>query len=168
MKKNVHFLAQAAIIAALYTVLTLALSAFSFGAIQCRISEALNVLTFFTPAAIPGLTVGCFLSNLLGGGNIFDLIFGTLATLLAAVVSYRIRKHRWLVPVPAILSNALIIPFVLRYAYTGIEDSIPFLMLTVGIGEFISAGILGMILLHVLSKLPKNFFRYDKHSGNGR
>ena len=148
MSKKVMFITQAAVIAAIYVVLILLFQPFSFGEIQVRVAEALTVLPFFTPAAIPGVTIGCLIGNLIGG-NVMDMIFGTLATLIGAVVSYAVRKNQYLVPLPPILSNALIIPWVLKYAYE-LPFSIPFLMLTVSIGEVLSCGILGLVLLTAL------------------
>lgn len=149
--KKVLFVAQAALIAAIYVVLTYFISAFHLasGAIQVRISEALTILPFFTPAAIPGLTIGCFLSNLLTGCLPMDILFGSLATLIGAVGSYCLRKYKWLVPLPPIVANTLIVPYVLAYVY-GAEGSIPFFMLTVGMGEVISCYVLGGILLNAL------------------
>ena len=149
--KKVVFVVQAALIAANYVVLTYFISAFHLasGAIQIRISEALTILPFFTPAAIPGLAVGCFLSNLLTGCLPMDVLCGSLATLLGAVGSYLLRRYKWLVPLPPVISNVLIVPYVLAYVY-GAEGSIPFFMLTVGIGEVISCYVLGMILLKAL------------------
>ena len=149
--KKVLFVVQAALIAAIYVVLTYFISAFHLasGAIQVRISEALTVLPFFTPAAIPGLAVGCFLSNLLTGCLPMDVLFGSLATLIGAVGSYLLRRYRWLVPLPPVLSNIIIVPYVLANVY-GAEGSIPFFMVTVGIGEVISCYVLGMILLNAL------------------
>lgn len=147
--------AQGGIIAALYVVLTLVSNAFGLanGAIQVRISEALTVLPVFTPAAIPGLFAGCIISNTLTGAVLPDIIFGSLATLAAGIVTYRIRHlNRFLTPVPPILANTLVVPFVLRYAY-GAEDAIPFMMLTVFAGEFISCGVLGMMLYPVMSRI---------------
>ncbi len=153
MKKRSLFITQAAIIAAVYVVLTVTLSAFNLasGGVQIRISEALTVLPFFTPAAIPGLSVGCLLSNIITGCLPWDIVFGSLATLIGAIGTYLLRKVRWLAPVPPILSNTLIIPFVLQYVY-GIEGSVWLFMAGVGIGEVISCGIFGMLLLHVLKK----------------
>lgn len=147
-KRSVLFLAQGAMIAAMYVALTLVSNAFGLasGVIQVRISEALTILPYFTPAAIPGLFVGCLLSNIIAGGVVWDVIFGSLATLIGAVVTYLLRKYKWLAPVPPIVSNMLIIPFVLRYAY-GAPDALWFMMLTVGAGELISAGVLGTLLL---------------------
>lgn len=157
-KTKVKTITQAAIIAALYVVLTFIANAMGLanGVIQVRISEALTILPFFTPAAIPGLFVGCMLSNLITGAAIWDIIFGSLATLIGAVGTYYLRKHKWLAPIPPILSNAIIVPLVLIYAY-GVTDALPFLIFTVGIGEVISAGLLGMILLKSLEKI-KNIF----------
>ena len=149
--KKVLFVAQAALIAAIYVVLTYFVSAFHLasGAIQVRISEALTVLPYFTPAAIPGLAAGCLLSNLLTGCLPMDVLFGSLATLIGAVGSYLLRRYKWLVPLPPVISNTVIVPFVLAYVY-GAEGSIPFFMITVGIGEVISCYILGSILLNAL------------------
>lgn len=149
--KKVLFVAQAALIAAIYVVLTYFISAFNLasGAIQVRISEALTVLPLFTPAAIPGLAVGCFLSNLLTGGLPMDVLCGSLATLIGAVGSYLLRRHKWLVPLPPVLANTIIVPYVLAYVY-GAEGSIPFFMLTVGIGEVISCYVFGSILMNAL------------------
>ena len=150
--KGTLFLVQAAAIAAVYVVLTTVFAAFSFGEVQVRISEALTILPVFTPAAIPGLFVGCIISNFLGGAILMDVIFGSIATLIGAVFTYKLRNsNKWLAPVPPIVANALIVPFTLYYGY-GVNLPIPFMMLTVGIGEVISCGVLGMILYGALSK----------------
>ncbi len=158
--KKAYFITQAAVIAAIYVVLTVAVNAFDLasGAIQVRISEALTILPFFTPAAVPGLFIGCLLSNFITGAPIWDVIFGSLATLLGALGTYALRKWKWCAPLPPILANVLIIPFVLEYAY-GLPGSIPFFMLTIGIGEIISCGILGMLLLFLLQKYRTHIFR---------
>lgn len=171
---SVQALVQAAMIAAIYVVLTLLANAFGLAnyAIQVRFSEALTILPFFTPAAIPGLFVGCILSNILTGCLPLDVIFGSLATLSGALGTYFIGKaarraaasaqasqepqkrfifYKTLAPVPPILANTLIVPFVLAYVYQ-FEGSIPYFMLTVGIGEVISCGVLGLILLFSLDK----------------
>ncbi len=144
---------QAAIIAALYVVLTFVANTMGLasGVIQVRISEVLTILPYFTPAAIPGLFIGCLISNIIAGGVMWDIIFGSMATLIGAIGTYALRKYKWLTPVPPILSNAIIVPFVLIYAY-GVPDAFPYLMVTVGAGEVISAGVLGMILLKSLEK----------------
>ena len=150
---SVRYLTTAAIIAALYVVFTGLSAAFGLasGVIQVRLSEALTVLPYFTPAAIPGVTVGCLLANLLTGAPLPDIIFGTLASFLGVLGASLLRKKKYLIAIPTILSNAIIIPLVLQYAY-GVKDAFWYLMLTVGIGEVISAGLFGGLLLHVLQK----------------
>ncbi len=164
--KKVLFMVQAAMIAAIYVVLTVFINAFNLasGAIQVRISEALTILPFFTPAAIPGLYLGCLISNIVTGCLPWDVVFGSLATLLGATGSWLIAnkmKHsqtsRILVTFPPIVANTLIIPFVLAYVYK-LEGSIPFFMLTVGAGELISCGILGFLLLTALLPVAPKIF----------
>ncbi len=158
--KKVLFITQAAVIAAIYVVLTIFIAAFNLasGNIQVRISEALCILPFFTPAAIPGLWIGCLLANLVTGASVFDIVFGSLATLIGAAGTYLLRKHRFLCTLPPVISNMVIIPIVLRYAYgltfvyNEMDLSIPFFALTVGGGEVISICVLGSILLNVLHK----------------
>lgn len=164
--KKVLFTVQAAMIAAIYVVLTLFVNAFSLasGAIQVRLSEALTILPYFTPAAIPGLGIGCLLANLLTGAPIYDVVFGSLATLLGACGTYLLRKHKFLCTLSPVLTNVLIIPFVLRYAYGlvmeygGHDLSIPFYMLTVGAGEIICCCVMGTILLNALAKVRNVIF----------
>lgn len=155
-KTKVNFIVQAAVIAALYVVFTFVSAAFgmSSGIIQCRLSEAMSILPAFLPAAIPGLFIGCMISNITTGAVIYDVIFGSIATLIGAVVTYFIGKKSKSIPlytVPTIISNTVIIPFVLRYAY-GAEDAFWFMVLTVFAGELISAGILGSLLGFALKK----------------
>ena len=153
--KKLVFICQAAVIAALYVVLTYVFSAFASGVIQVRVSEALTILPAFTPAAIPGLVIGCLLSNTLTGCVLLDIIFGSVATLIGALGSYALRRHTWLVPIPPIVSNMIIVPFVLRYAY-GATDAFPFMIATVGAGEIIY--LLGMILYGALKKVNHTLF----------
>ncbi len=153
-KNKTAFLTKSAVIAALYVVLTefSALLGISSGVIQFRLSEMFAVLPIFTPAAIPGLFIGCFISNMLAGGVIWDVVFGSIATLIGAVAAWLLRKKSvYLAPIPTIIANMVIVPFVLRYAY-GAEGSIPFFMLTVGIGEVVTAGIMGVFLAKTLKK----------------
>lgn len=157
MNKKINFICQAAVIAALYVVLTFVFSAFASGVVQVRISEALTILPYFTPAAIPGLVVGCFLSNWLTGCIIWDILFGSLSTLLGALGSYALRNHKWLVPIPPVAANTIIVPFILRYAYN-MPDALPFMMATVGAGEIISCYILGMLFLLTLNKFRSQLF----------
>ena len=158
--KRVTFITQAAMIAAIYVVLTMFVSALNLasGAIQIRISEALTVLPAFTPAAIPGLFVGCLISNLISGCLPLDVVFGSLATLLGACGSFLLRKWKWAVPVPPILSNVLIVPLILTYVYH-IPGGIPYFMITVGIGQIISCGVLGMIIYNILAKHRNVIFK---------
>ena len=155
--KKLVFICQAAVIAALYVVLTYVFSAFASGVIQVRVSEALTILPAFTPAAIPGLVIGCLLSNTLTGCVLLDIIFGSVATLIGALGSYALRRHTWLVPIPPIVSNMIIVPFVLRFAY-GATDAFPFMIATVGAGEIISCYLLGMILYGALKKVNHTLF----------
>ena len=162
MKRRNHaeFIVQGAAIAALYVVLTLLSNIFGLasGVVQVRISEALTVLPFFTFAAVPGLFVGCVISNLLAGSAVWDVIFGSIATLIGAAGTYLLRKKtKWLAPLPPIAANTIIVPFILAFVY-GAEESIPFLMLTVGAGEIISCGALGLILLKAHEKRGKDIF----------
>ncbi len=153
---------QSAMIAAIYTALTIAFAPVAYGPVQFRISEALCILPFFTPAAIPGLFLGCAISNgvgvALGTAVLPDVVFGSLATLIGAVGSYAVRKNRWLVCVPPIVANTVIIPWVLRYAY-GAPDLIPFMMVTVGIGEILAVGVLGNFLLVALERYKGLIFK---------
>lgn len=157
-RTNTLFLAQASVIAAIYVVLTLAFAPLSFGEVQIRFSEALTILPYFTPAAIPGLFVGCIIANLFGGAIPIDILFGSIATLIGAVFTYKLRNSsRFLAPLPPIIANTVIVPFVLYYGY-GINLPIPLMMLTVGIGEVISCGVFGMIVLTALSKCIHQVF----------
>lgn len=158
--KQVQFLTQAAMIAALYVVLTFLanLLGLASGVIQIRLSEMLTILPYFTSAAIPGVTIGCLLSNILTGCSLLDIVFGTFATLLGATGSYLLRRNKYLVPLPPIIANTIIVPWVLRISY-GVPDAIPYMMVTVGIGEIISCGLLGMILLFSLDKYKHIIFR---------
>ena len=166
-----RFAAESAIIAAVYVALTYLASAMGLAsmAIQLRFSEALCMLTALTPAAVPGMWVGCFLANLLTGAAPWDVVFGSLATLLgvlggrALVIAARrlypthtawAKLALFLVPLPTVVANAAIIPFVLIYAY-GVQDALPYLILTVGLGEILSAWVLGLLLLLPLSRLGR-------------
>jgi uncharacterized membrane protein len=149
--------AYGGVIAALYVVFTLIANAFGMAdqAIQIRISEALTLLPAITPAAIPGLFVGCIISNTLIGAVLPDIIFGSLATLAAAFATRALRnKSRFLLPIPPILANTIVVPVVLRYAY-GVEGTLLYMAATVFIGEFISCGILGLLLFPFFKKIIK-------------
>lgn len=156
--KNAAFLTQAAMIAAVYVVLTYVFAPISFGEIQVRIAEALTILPLFTPAAVPGLFIGCLVGNILGGALLPDIIFGSIATLIGAICTYLLRNRKPAFgAIPPMVSNAIIVPFVLRYAY-GVALPIPFLMVTVGVGEIISCGVLGMIVYCALNRYKGTLF----------
>ena len=145
-------LTQGAMIAALYVVLTFIanLAGLASGVIQLRLSEALTILPIFTAAAVPGLAVGCVLANLLTGCAVWDVVFGSLATLIGAVGTRLLRKKSPVLAVlPPILSNIIIVPLVLQRVY-GVEDAYWYLAMTVGAGEIISCGVLGLLLYRSL------------------
>lgn len=157
MKKTsptTKFIVRSAIIAAIYVALTMisALLGLSSGVIQVRISEALCILPIYTFAAVPGLTIGCLVSNILCGGTIYDIIFGTLATLIGAFVAFFIKKFPYLASIPTIVSNALIIPCVLIISGIGGWEMFPYFVLTVGIGEVISCGVFGTLIIRYFEK----------------
>ncbi len=153
MNTKTKLITQGAIIAALYVLLTLIANAFGLanGVIQLRLSEALTILPLLTPAAVPGLFVGCLLANLLTGSPLWDIVFGSAATLLGAVGTWKLAKSKWSAPLFPIAANALIVPFVLQYAY-GLEGSFWFFFLTVSAGEILSCGVLGIMLYNALEK----------------
>lgn len=156
-KEFTLYTTRGALIAALYVVMTMLASALglSSGVIQLRFSEALCILPVFFPEAIPGLFVGCFIANLLSGCVIWDIVFGSIATLIGAIGARLLRdapeKHKWICTLPTVVANMLIVPPVLILAY-GATDSYPFLVLTVGIGEIICAGVAGTALYYLLKK----------------
>ena len=154
-----RYLCQCAGIAAFYVVLTWFSTLFglSSGVIQVRFSEALCILPVFIPAAVPGLTIGCLIANLLSGCVVIDVFVGAFATFLGAIGTYWLRKQKLLAFLPPILSNAFIVPWVLKLAY-GIGDAYWLLVITVGLGEVISAGVLGFLLYRVLKKV--NFKKF--------
>lgn len=154
MKNKTLNLTWAALIASLYVVLTFIanMAGLANGAVQIRLSEALTILPLFTWAAVPGLTVGCILANLLTGCALWDVILGSVATLLGGLGTYFIgRRKPTLGPVFPIVSNALIVPLVLQKVY-GLEEGYLYLFVTVGLGEILSCGLLGWMLYKALKK----------------
>ena len=157
MKEKTLYVTRGAAVAALYVLLTFISSLFGLdkGVIQFRLSEMLCILPIFLPEAVPGLFIGCIAANLMTSAVIWDVVFGSIATLIGAIGAWLFRKLPkkliWLATLPTILSNAIIVPLVLKFAY-GVPDLIPFMVLTVGIGEIVTAGILGMLLYFSLVK----------------
>ena len=162
--KKTRLISYSAIIAAMYIILTFVSSIFglSSGAIQIRLGEALTILPYFTPYAIYGLFAGCIISNIVTGCMLWDIVFGSLATLIGAVITYlcskiKSPKAKWLTPIGPIVSNTVIIPIVLSKVY-GLDDAMWFLCLTVGIGEILSCGVLGMLFFHSMQKHKNKLF----------
>lgn len=153
IKGNIRGMVYASAIAAIYVVLTLvsAAAGLSGGVIQFRLSEALTVLPVFTGAAVPGLFIGCAIANLVTGALPWDVAIGSLATLIGAYLTYRFRNRPKLAPVFPILSNGLIVPFVLKYVYT-FPGSYWYFFLTVTAGETVCCGLFGCLLYRALSK----------------
>ena len=144
-KQKTLYLTKSAIIAALYVATTL-LSAslnLAFGPLQLRLGEALCILPVFTPAAIPGLFIGCILANLLGGAIPLDVVFGSVATLLGALGTYVLRNRPVLSLFPPIAANTAIVPLWLYYAYGFPYTAHPLLFLSIFAGEALSACLLG-------------------------
>ena len=150
-RSRVRALCMGAVIAALYTALTLVFQPISFQQVQFRVSEALTLLPVLFPEATAGLTIGCLLSNLLAGANPYDVIFGTLATLLAGLLTRRLRRNVWLAALPPVLCNGIIIGLVLTYAY-GI-DLLWLNVLTVSLGQAVVCYALGIPLVKALEHL---------------
>ncbi len=145
-------------IAAVYVVITIVFAPFSFGEGQVRISEMLTVLPLFTPAAIPGLFVGCIVANILGGAILPDIIFGSIASLIGALGTYALRnRNTFIAMIPPVLSNAIIVPIILRYGYA-VPLPIPIMMLSVGAGQIISCMVLGGLLAKVIKKNKIDIF----------
>ena len=152
-KSRIGFIVYGAAICSLYVILTFISHIFGLdsGVIQLRLSEALVAMVAFTPAAIPGLAIGCLISNFLMGSVFIDVIFGSVATLIGAYFGYKLRKHKLLLFLPNIISNTVIVPLILAYAYN-ISQAWWYMALTVGIGEILSCGVFGYFLLKSLEK----------------
>lgn len=159
--KRTAYITRAAAIAAIYVVLVVIFNYWSFGPIQFRIAEALTILPYFTSAAIPGLFIGCLIANITGGAVIWDIIFGSLATLIGAIGTRLLRKNKWLAPLPPIIANTLIVPFVLKYAY-GSDGMLPILMASIGLSELVVCGVFGLLLLFALNKYRRMLFGDDE------
>ena len=163
-KFNVRGLVRAAIIAAIYALLTIALAPISSGLIQCRVSEAMCILPYFTFSAVPGLFVGCLLANLLTGAPFYDVLLGSFATLLAAYLTYLMRKRlpKFLAPLPSVVVNALVVGALLVYVYN-VGVSYWVAAGYVAIGQAIACFVIGLPLLSLLEKFRGKLF--DDHTG---
>ena len=163
MKASTKFLVQAALLAAIYSALTIVLGSFGYGPIQFRIAEALTVLPAVMPSAIPGLFIGCILANWFGGFGMIDIIFGSLATLLAGFSTYLLRKYRFLFPLPPVIFNAIIVGAYVYILYDN-SFSMALTMLFIGISEFIICYALGLPLISFIKKnrVLKNALGIDR------
>ena len=159
-KKHIRRLCEAALIAAIYVILTYLCAAvgMSSGAIQLRFSEALCILAIFTPAAVPGMALGCFMANLLTGCALWDIVFGSLASLIGVIGCRALRKFPYIAPVPYALANMVIVPFVVKLVYAA-PEALPLIFLTVGTGEVISVFGFGIPLYLALKKHSGRIFK---------
>lgn len=154
MNKYTMYMTQGAVIAAIYVVITWIFGFMGYGPIQFRISEALTVLPYFTLSAIPGLFIGCLISNVLIGSHQLDIILGSLATLMAAFLSYKMPK-RALVPLPPVIVNAIVVPIILNIT---MNAPIPITIVTVGLGQILACYGIGYPLMLVLEKYKQKIF----------
>ena len=167
--KKTRFLTQSAIIAAIYATLTLVFAPISYGPVQFRISEALTILPFFTPVAIPGLAIGCVIANFGSGYGIIDIVFGSFATLIAAFTTYSLRKisfGKFLAPLPPVIINALVVGAVIAYTMNGdlfnwsiFYNNFKINAVMVGSGELVACYLLGFPLLLVLNRYKDKLFK---------
>jgi uncharacterized membrane protein len=153
MKFDLRFLIRAAVIAALYAALTLMLSAISYGPLQFRVSEALTLLPILTPAAVPGLTIGCLVANLMGSATPWDMVFGPLATLAAALLTRRFKDKPLVAAAPPVVVNAVVVGLVIA-----LVNGLPvwLTMLQVGVGQLGVCYLVGLPLYYALRRLPGN------------
>lgn len=157
--KGVRFMTQAAMIAAIYVVLVFVFAPISFGPVQIRVAEALTILPLITPAAVPGLFIGCLVGNLLSPGLIIlDIVLGSLTTLVAAIISYKLRDKKYLVPMPPVILNMIVVPFIIKYGY-GVPMPIYLSALAVGAGQLVSCYGIGLILIQVIDKYKHKIFK---------
>ena len=159
-RDKITYLTYASMIAALYFILTWMseLLGLAYLTPQIRLGEALCILAWFTPAAVPGLFVGCIISNLTMGCVVWDVIFGSLATLIGAYFGSKM-KRKWLVPLPTVLSNSVVVPFIIIYCYMDSVSPEIYTVTAVGVlvGEILSAYVIGLVLLYAIDK--RNIFR---------
>lgn len=153
------FLTHSAMIAAIYVILVEVFKPISHGIMQIRVAEALTILPYFTPAAIPGLTVGVIISNIIGPYGMLDIVVGSLATLIAAYLTYKIPK-KILAPLPPIIVNAIFVGLMLYYIFLGSPDEMPLYAIIgwVGLGQAIACYGIGYPFMLILDKYKKNIF----------
>ena len=151
VKLKTKFITRAAVIAALYAAIAI-VQPWSSGEIQIRVSESMTVLAGLVPAAIPGIFAGCLITNIFVGAGVLDIIFGSLASLIAAALSYKLRRNKWLVPLPPVVVNAVIVGSTLHYT---INSGVPLWlnMVYVGAGQIVACYILGLPFLYALSRI---------------
>lgn len=150
-ERNTNYYVRAGVIAAIYFVLTFFLKPISYGVIQFRISEAMTILPLFMPSAVPGLFIGCIFANIAGGFGIVDIVFGSLTTLAAAYITSK-APNKYIAVLPPILLNAFIVSiWVSRITSTPYMYSVG----TIGFGEFVTAGILGVVLASVFERVSR-------------
>ena len=162
MRKNflsIRFLAQAGLIAAIYTALCLVLHpiSFGFGGVELRVSEALTLLPALMPSAVPGLLIGCLLANLMGGATLLDIVFGSLTTLVAAMLTRKFREKPLLAAFWPVILNALVIGALLRYAY-GVPMPLWLCMLSIGAGQAIACYAIGLPVMRMMKRIPEKYF----------
>ncbi len=159
-KGKTAFVIQTIVIAVLYVILTHIANMFGManGIIQVRISEALTVLPYFTPAAIPGLFIGCLAANYTMGNPMYDVLIGSGATLVAAVISYLLRKYKFAVPFPPIIITAFTIPFIYNVLLRLDDHTFWASVALVGVGEIISCGVLGIAVMLGLDDYKDKLF----------
>ncbi len=157
---NIRYLSEASLIAALYVMLTAISSAFGLGngPIQLRLSESLCVFAIFTPAALPGVTLGCFISNLLTGCALWDMVFGTLASFIGMLGCRALKKLPYIAPAPYALANIIVIPLIQVYVYA-VEEALPLLFLFIGVGELLSVYAVGMPIYLILNRNKNTIFK---------
>lgn len=157
MNRKMNHLVSAALIAALYTAVTLLLAPISYGLFQIRVSEGLLALAFYTPAAIPGITLGCFISGLLGPNGPLDALFGSIASFIGVYMAYKLRgrESRFTALLPNVFANGIIIGLLLHYIF-GVPVHPLLCVLYVGAGEFVSCMFVGIPLSKLLDKHQKD------------
>ena len=149
---NTKKITRIAVIAALYTAITVLMAPFSYGMVQVRVSEALTILPFLFPESVIGLFLGCLISNIYGGLGLIDIVFGSLATLIAAYLTSKMPRT-YLAPLPPVLVNAVVVGFILKYV---LGAPLLISMLYVGFGQLLACYGIGLPLLYLLRRYNFN------------